>query len=319
MVQYDTVIIDAMLLAYRSWWPVRELIRADGTPTGLEYGFIKNVLATARRYAPAKLLLAWDGRPARCEAIFPRTIVDGKEVGYKAGRTKHKDHETEPPWSPRLEKVRAILLPAITSLYHPETEADEEIARWCYLEAKANRRTLIISKDQDLHQLVYDTEDLSGTGAIRSCTHITKGAEEDILDHEKIAEKWNLPPQQIVYFRAISGDSSDGIPGIPRIKKEVKQQLALNAKTLDHLLEMIDEGKFVTTDKQREKLQGGKEVIRRNFQLSELRSQGDYQPNVLSGTNGDTTQALQFCRENEFDSLLQRGEWRLFQPPTCQP
>jgi 5'-3' exonuclease len=154
---YDYTVVDSHLLAYRSWWPVRDLSNSDGTPTGLEFGFIKGVQAVARNWQ-AKVILAWDGYPKRCNEIFPfvPATETTPESGYKSGRQKHVDKESEPPWNPRLERLRNVLIPLVTTLYDPAAEADEEIARFVFWAQRKGKRTLIISKDRDFHQLVSD-------------------------------------------------------------------------------------------------------------------------------------------------------------------
>jgi DNA polymerase-1 len=299
---YDFILIDCHLLGYRSWWPVRDLHTLDGTPTGLEFGFIKNVLACARNWQPGKVVLAWDGRPERCNTIFPRfTDETGKEVGYKSNRQKHEDKESEPAWTPRFEVLRRAFLPLLTTVYDPCTEADEQIARFVAKAEREGKRTIIISKDRDMHQLISDN------------THLVMGGDElDVITPALVENQWGVPPSKVTLRRAIEGDSSDGITGIPRIPKDIIIKLAKDSSSLDDMIHRIRHGKYCKSDSQLTKLLNGEAVIRRNFALSELASQASYPPTFCEGTLGDSTQIMQLCKRLELNSLLARREWELF-------
>jgi DNA polymerase-1 len=288
---YDDIIVDCLNLSYRSWWHCRKLTTKAGTATGLEFGFIKNFLSHARVHQPAKVHLAWDGIPIRVLTAFPE---------YKAKR-KHTNQEAEAPWGPRLEVVRNAFTPMVHNYYHPEKEADELIAEFVHQQVQQGRKTLIISTDRDMHQLVSDL------------THLDC-AEDEILDPAGVEKKWGLPPSQVTYYRAIAGDSSDDIPGIPRIKNEWKIQLAKDAKSLDHLIELCFQAPYLS-DTQRTKLKDGTAIIRRNYHIMNLTAQTEL-PTLIAQPTGDTTLVRDLCRQLELESLLkpERREWRLFSP-----
>jgi len=283
---YDTVIIDAMNLAYRSWWPVRELTTSDGVPTGLEFGFIKNLLAITREHIPAEIILAWDGRPTRGLQIFPE---------YKAGRDKGA-RDNEPSWIERLDLLRKLLAPMLLSLYNSDTEADEQIAR--YVKHNPDKNIIISSTDRDFHQLVSEKVTVVGTSG-------------KIYDVDAVKEKWGVEPKKVLLFRAIEGEkSSDNFPGVPRISAVIKVRLASEATSLDHMIQLIDEGEF--PGKSKERLQQGKDVIRRNYALADLWSQEE-KPDEIQIPTGESTEVLKLCEKLELKSLLERKEWRLFQ------
>lgn len=302
MPEYQNILIDSHLLAYRSWWPVRELHTSEGIASGLEYGFIKNVLALARNWQPGKIILAWDGAPTRCNAIYPKVKDDsGIESGYKSNRQKHVDKETEPAWDPRFRRLRNVFLPMVTTLYQEDTEADEQIARFVHQAERNGERTIIISKDRDFHQLITPN------------THLVLGADEtSVLTPEKVELEWGLPPHKVALRRAIEGDGSDSYAGIPRIPKDIIVALAKDSSDLENLIYRIRNGKYCKSDKQLTKLIEGEDIIRRNYALTELKSQEQFPPTITSGTVGDVSEVVKLCQELEFESLLQRKEWGLF-------
>ena len=280
-----------MNLAFRSWWNVRSLKTSLGVHSGLEFGFIKNFLYNIRDHYPAKIILAWDGKPKK-----------GLDLSqdYKANRDKSVLLE-EPPWGPRLKKIKDLLSELVLTLYHPETEADEQIARWVFQEESKGNKTLIISNDRDLYQLVTNN------------THIkTKGKQEDrIITVQEVKDEWGVDPRRLPLLRSISGDSSDNIKGVPRISTSTKQGLVnrLSSNSIDELINLIDSSPLPTL-KEREKLIAGKELINRNFKMMDLFSQVE-EPTIYGVLKGDLDQIKLFCQELELKSLVDRGEWEL--------
>ena len=312
---YDYVLIDCHLLCYSSWWPVRELTNSSGTPTGLEFGFIKNVLTSVRRWIPAKLVLVWDGFPSRCNTIYPKVVVNGVESGYKSNRQKHEDKEAEPPWRPRLERMRKCFEPLVTTLYDPQTEADEQIARFVFKANREGKKCVIISKDKDMHQLVSEN------------THLCMGAEENLLTEVDIQELWGVPPHKVPLRRAVEGDGSDRIKGIPRMPKTVIIEMVNNSANISELI--LNAGKFTKSKTQLDKMMEpndpitgelrGRDLIKRNYQLSEMLTQANLEPTISSLPEenlGDVTLVNSLIQEIESSTLMKRPEWRILQKDT---
>lgn len=282
------VVVDSMNLCYRSWWPCRELKTQAGVHTGLEFGFIKNLLALVRDHYPAQVVLAWDGIPKRALAINPE---------YKANRD-HSNRSEESPWLPRLERLRHVMSSMLDSLYHEDLEADEQIARLVFEREVQNKQTIILSNDDDNDQLA------SGLTTILTDVKATPAGRPDVI------AKWGVPPDKMPLLRAIKGDSSDNLKGIPRIPTETVRRLVTEARDLDHLLHLIDTVGYLN-DGQRAKFKAGKELIKTNYSIMNLRDQTQHAVSMPSAT-GDLTPVMDLCRELELTSLLTRKEWELF-------
>lgn len=288
MLADTVVVIDAMNLCYRSWWPCRELKTQAGNHTGLEFGFIKNLLAVVRDNYPAQVVLAWDGIPKRALAINPE---------YKANRD-HSNRSEEAPWLPRLERLRQTMSSLLESLYHEDLEADEQIARLVSEREAQNKQTIILSNDDDNDQLAS------------ALTTILTDVKADPAGRPDVIAKWGVPPDKMPMFRAIKGDSSDNLKGIPRIPTEIVIRLVTEARDIDHLLHLIDAVGYLS-DTQRAKFKAGKEVIKTNHSIMNLRDQTQPPVSMPSAT-GDLTPVMGLCRELELTSLLSRKEWQLF-------
>jgi 5'-3' exonuclease len=123
---------------------------------------------------------------------------------------------------------------------------------------------------------------------------------------------WGVIPERIPLIRAISGDTSDNIKGVPRIAAGTKIRLATEASTptVEALIEKINSADYLSA-REKEKLVEGRDLIIRNHKMMALRGQTE-PPTVLKPPTGDTTKVLEFCRLMELNSLVNRGEWRLF-------
>lgn len=292
---YHSTVIDAMNMAYRSWWPVKDLCTPEGVRTGLEFGFIKNLLSQIRNAHPGKLVLAWDGRPTRCLDLYPE---------YKAGRVKPQKDDVEPPWPPRLERLMQVLSNPFTTLYGEDTEADEQIARFAKKQEVEGNTTLIYSTDDDMKQLVSEL------------THVHTWREGPYTP-EAVEEKFGVPVEKLILLKAISGDSSDNIPGVKRIPADIKQRLVNESSDLEDMLRRIDHADFFRGT-QKQKLIDGKDIIRRNYILMNLRDDTE-PPTLLEGTTGDCQEVVNLCEELQLESLVARKEWSLVEGSGMEP
>jgi 5'-3' exonuclease len=256
---------------------------------GLEYGFLKGLLAATRKWTPAAIIVCWDGVPKRCKDIYPE---------YKANRTDDMK-EGEAAWDPRLQMLRSVIYRMTPSVFHPEEEADEQIARFVSWAETQQEKTLILSNDKDMQQL------------ISHYTHVDNG--KMIFETTQVVAEWGVPPHKLGMLRALSGDTSDNIkPPADRVTKKVKARLVQESESLHDLFKLIDEADYLTK-KTREKLQAGKEAIVRNFTLMNLRG---FRPNptFLAPCPGDSSYVYQLCEQLEFHSLLSRKEFQLYRP-----
>ena len=236
---YDFILVDSYNLAYRQWWHVRDLCH-NGIPTGLEYGFIKKVLGWLMS-DPDKLYLAWDGRPTRCANL----------VGdYKAGRVKVNGDE--PDWSIRLSRLREIFSKICHTLYDEFEEADEQIAK--FILRNPNKKILIVSNDKDLQQFISSWVHVEGS----------KG----VMNVDVCMEEWGVPPYKIALYKALDGDKSDNVIGVPRLLTKTKVKLVNRSETIEELV-----GHFIDEDlspKEREKLAIYRNQVLKNYEVVNL-------------------------------------------------
>jgi 5'-3' exonuclease len=299
-ISYSTIIVDCLNLLHRNWWPRRELKTSQGVYSGMEYGFLSGLLKIIKNYHPAKVFLVWDGQPTRCRTIFPE---------YKLQRQPIKERGLEPDWVPRIALLRDLLKDVFYTVYHPETEADEEIARITWKFDAKGYRTLVFSNDKDMQQLV--------TSVIHVCSFGKDEKENDIIyDYELMKAKWGVAPERIPLYRSFlgAGDVSDGIRGIPRFPTKLALEIVNQCSSIDQVLNLMEMGLAdVITASQEEKIRDpeNQKLVSRNYKLMELLTQKDQNPSIFPRPSGDLSKIMALCDQLEFRSIIDRPEWQL--------
>lgn len=269
--QYDFIVVDSYNMAYRQWWGVKDLSH-NGVPTGLEFGFIKKIVSLMKQY-PSKVYLAWDGCPTRCNALVE---------GYKSNRVKVNGDE--PDWTTRLQRLREIFSNLCHTLYHPEEEADEQIAK--FVISNPHKKILILSNDKDFQQMITST------------VHVE--TKEALLEPANCMEKWGVPTYKIALFKALDGDASDNIDGVPRLLTKTKLKLVNMSETIDELVANFQNEDL--TVKEREKLATYKDQVILSYKLVNLLEMTG-NPTMIS-PNGDKTELQKIVQELGFSSIV---------------
>ncbi len=276
---YDIVILDAMNHAYRSWYPIRDYTSSNGIDNSLESGFLTGLVTLLRRYAGAKVILAWDGRPTSQMAI---------QADYKAGRSaKHQSINRPLDWHARCDRLRTALSALFTTLYDPNDEADVEIARFL---KTYKAPTLLVSTDRDLLMLLDDN--------VAVCR---PGQGVGLYNVEGFGAEYGFLPEHFPLYKSITGDASDNIKGIARFPTKLAKTLASSFGAVDQLYEALHSGSSPVladlTKGQREKLLAGESLVRDNDRLVNLLAAAG-QPHITLPT-GDWTGLQKLAQELE--------------------
>jgi 5'-3' exonuclease len=267
---YDFIVVDSHNLAYRQWWHVKDL-KHNGVPTGMEYGFIKKVLALMGS-DPTKVILAWDGRPTRCA-----NLVDD----YKADRKKVTGDE--PDWSVRLTRLRNIFTDLCPTLYDELEEADEQIAK--FVLRNPYKKILIVSNDKDLQQFVS------------SIVHID--CSKGLMDADLCYKIWGVPAYKIALYKALDGDGSDNVKGVPRLLTKTKVKLVNRSETIEELVGHFSDDDL--TVKEKEKLAAYRDQVLLNYKIVNLLDlQGDPKSSIPVG---DWTGLRELVKELNFHTI----------------
>lgn len=215
-------IIDGNSVFYRGYYAMPFLSTKDGRPTGGVYGFAAMGLELMKRYKPDYVCVAWDKKGTstkKRKAIYPE---------YKAGR------KTPPPDFFEQIPILHDLLKALNwPLYEiDDYEADDILGTLAKQANEQDVEVMLISSDLDMLQLVSPMTHMYA---------LKKGFSNIELFHpESFEQKYGIEVEQFVDLKALKGDSSDNLPGVPGIGEKGAIKLLQEYKSLDGIYENVD-------------------------------------------------------------------------------
>jgi DNA polymerase-1 len=222
-------LIDGTALAYRSFFAFQgagrsPLTTSSGHPTAATYGFCMTLRALLERERPDAVAIAFDGPRAELERtrIYPQ---------YKSTRQKMPD-EMRVQLDDIREATAGFGLQIVESESH---EADDVIATLAVAGRRAGMAVFIVTGDKDFVQLVDDRVRLWN---LRSST-----SKPEIVDAAAATARWGVPPSAMVDLLALMGDSSDNVPGVPKVGEKTAVELLQQFGSLDGIYARLDEVK----------------------------------------------------------------------------
>ncbi|MBN2887259.1 MAG: DNA polymerase I [Chromatiaceae bacterium] len=189
---YPLLLVDASSYLFRAYHALPKLTNSSGEPTGAVTG----VIAMLRRLIDSQ-------RPDYVGVVFDapgKTFRHERYADYKAHRPPMPE-ELRAQIEPLHAVIRALGLPLLAVA---GVEADDVIGTLAESARRAGIRTLIATGDKDMAQLV-DAQ-----------VHLIDTMTDTLLDAEGVKAKYGVPPERIVDYLSLMGDSSDNIPGVPK-------------------------------------------------------------------------------------------------------
>ncbi len=279
------MLLDGNGLIYRGYFALPPLTTSKGELVNAVFGFCSIVLRGIQDIKPEYVAVAFD--------LQGPTFRHEQYAEYKATRQRMPD-DLRDQFPKVREVVKALRLPVYELAGY---EADDVIGT---ITVDAERRgldTTIVTGDLDMLQLVTDHTRLMTTRS---------GVENTILyDPAKIRERFDLVPGQMIDYKALKGDPTDNIPGVPGVGEKTAAKLIREFGTLDALYQRIDE---VKPDKLREKLIEHRDQVFMGRDLStivrDLPVEFDLEAARLGDYDRETV--IRLFREYEFRSLIER-------------
>ncbi len=278
------VIIDGKSVFYRGYYAMPNLSTADGTPTGGVYGFAALSLELFKKLKPDYVCVAWDKPKTNIRKrleIYPE---------YKAGRKP-----APADFYAQIPILHELLAAFGWPLYElDDYEADDILATLAHKASEQGVEVCLITSDLDALQ------------AINPLVHVyalKKGLTNiDLFSPESFTERYGIRVDQFLDLKALKGDSSDNIPGVPGIGEKTAVQLLQQFDTLDNIYENLWQIKDAT----RRKLEAGKVSAELSKKVAELWFDAPVALDLpgMDVSDLDTGKLKELLTKLEFRSLL---------------
>ena len=207
------VLVDGSSYLYRAFHALPPLTNSRGEPTGAVLGVLNMLTKLLREHEPSQIVVVFDA-PGK-------TFRDEIFAEYKSHRPPMPD-DLRAQVAPLLEAVEAMGLPLLRI---EGVEADDVIGTLAKRASAAGDRVIISTGDKDMAQLVDDRVTLVNT---------MTGAS---MDRAGVKAKFDVYPEQIVDYLALVGDSSDNIPGVPKVGPKTAAKWLNEFSSLDRIVE----------------------------------------------------------------------------------
>lgn len=269
------LLIDAMGLLFRAFYSMPKMSAADGTPVNAIHGLVRILLKVFRETPACACGIVYDAGAV--------TFRNAQYEGYKATRTAPPD-ELVPQFDLAREAAQATAAPVYCV---PGFEADDVIATLADHACARGLRVAILTGDRDLLQLLDGNIDvlmMKGAGEYRP------------YDPASFEAEFGFPVQRYVDYKALMGDPSDNIPGVPGIGQKTAGQLVATHGKLETLYANID---MVKPDRIRGLLKEHRDAVFAFRDLVTLRHDVEVEYDFDGRTMPDFGRA-------EFQALLER-------------
>lgn len=280
------VLVDGSAVFYRGYHAIPGLKNAAGEPTNALFGFASIMLRMLDDLKPTYTIMTWD----KSSKTFRKDLYPE----YKAHRKPMPDDLREQiPGTKEL--TRALGLPWVEL---DNFEADDIIGTLARKaeEADPDLEVVIVTGDMDELQLVSE----------RTKVYTMKRGFSDtvIYDLAAMHDKYGLTPQQFIDLKALKGDASDNIPGVPGVGEKTAQNLIVQYGSLDGVYQNTAELK----GKLKERIEENKELAYLSRKLSEIDCDAPVELDlkVAKVGNYDRAKLHELFRRYEFRSLMNK-------------
>ena len=283
------LIIDGHSLAYRSYYGFPSSLTFEGKPINAVYGFVALLFKAIDDFKPGYLCVCFD----RKEPTFRHDLYKP----YKAHRPPAPEDFID-----QVNRLKILLTAlSIPMLEQPGYEADDLMGTLSLEAKKYQLHTLLMTGDQDALQLVDDS-----TSVIMS----TKTSAPWIqFTPEEVFKKYQFTPIQMIEYKALRGDPSDGIPEVPGIGDKTAQALLTQFSTLENLYAHLDE---VASNSVRTKLEINKELAFLSHHLATIHRESPLPLPIEALTfNPNWNAIVQAFSELNFQSLVNKYKKRI--------
>jgi DNA polymerase I len=278
------VLLDSHALIHRAYHALPpNLTSPTGEPTNATYGFTSTLLKVLSDLKPDCIAATFDvGHSFRREQF----------AEYKGTRAKLPD-DLAVQLARSRDVVAAFGIPAFGV---EKYEADDLLGTLAKQAQASGVETVIVTGDTDTFQLVNDNTKIY--------YYVGRTGEMLLYNQDKVKERYGLEPRQMVDYKALKGDSSDNIPGVPGVGDKTATKLLQTYRSVENLYEHVDS----VEPKLRDKLTAAKEKVLRAKQLVTIVTDAPVELDLdaCRVTQYDRERVLKFFRQMGFRSLIDR-------------
>lgn len=279
------VLVDGSSYLYRAFHAFPPLTNSAGEPTGAMYGVLNMLKSLISQVQPTHIAVVFDAKG--------KTFRDEMFEQYKSHRPPMPD-DLRKQIQPLHDIIRALGIPLLVI---EGVEADDVIGTLAVAASKANQKVLISTGDKDMAQLVDDNIMLINT------------MNNTLLDREAVIEKYGIPPELIIDYLALMGDSADNIPGVAGVGEKTALGLLQGIGSMAEIyanLDKVAELPIRGAKKLGDKLLAEKEMADLSYRLATIKTDVDLDitPEQLTLGASNNDQLTEYFGRYEFKRWL---------------
>ena len=279
------VLVDGSSYLYRAFHAFPPLTNSAGEPTGAMYGVLNMLKSLISQVQPSHIAVVFDAKG--------KTFRDEMFEQYKSHRPPMPD-DLRKQIQPLHDIIRALGIPLLVI---EGVEADDVIGTLAVAASKANQKVLISTGDKDMAQLVDDNIMLINT------------MNNTLLDREAVIEKYGIPPELIIDYLALMGDSADNIPGVAGVGEKTALGLLQGIGSMAEIyanLDKVAELPIRGAKKLGDKLLAEKEMADLSYRLATIKTDValDITPEQLTLGASNNDQLTEYFGRYEFKRWL---------------
>ncbi len=286
------LLIDGFNLAYRCFFAIPELSRADGFPTNALHGWVKSVWKLEDQERPAGTIAFFDLGGAQDRlALHPE---------YKAQREEMPEALVR-----QLPYVKALTRAmGLVGVEQEGVESDDLLASQAVALARTGHEVLIVSSDKDFAQIVSERVQI-----MLPPPSANPKLGWRLLTAAGVTEKFGVPPAQIADYLALVGDASDNIIGLDGVGPKTAAKWLQSFGSLDGILAAANE---VKPDRFKDLIVARADALRLNRRLTTLNLDLPVMPSVACKPN--VSELFRLLEELEMKHCLADAQKRYAQP-----
>ena len=288
------LLIDGNSMMNRAFYGImgnKMLTTKDGTYTNAIYGFLSIMFKNIEEVEPTYMAIAFDSKTA---ANVRKNLYDG----YK----KHR-HAMPEELAQQMPIIKEILNDMnIKIIEMADYEGDDILGTLAKKFAKENKDVYILSGDRDLFQLIEEHI------TVRIPRTKMGKTETEIYTKEKVEEEYGLEPIDLIEVKALMGDSSDEIPGVPNVGPKTGTSLIKQFKTVANLYKALEEGTVDLTSKLKDTLIKNKDLAELSKELGTIKINAPIKEDLedVKIVDWDRTKVAEIFKKLNFNRFIDR-------------